>query len=79
MCSSDLAKTIKFKATLKTSKGKAIVGKKITFKIKSKTYTAKTNKKGIATITLKNLKIGKHTITTKYVKSTIKNTIKIRK
>ena len=73
------AKQIKFSATLKTSKGKAIVGKKITFKFKGKTYSAKTNKKGVATITLKNLKVGKYTITSKYGACTVKNTIKIKK
>lgn len=73
------AKTIKFSATLKTSKGKAITGKKITFKLKGKTYTAKTNKKGVATISIKNLKVGKYTITSKYGECTVKNTIKIKK
>lgn len=73
------AKNIKFSATLKTSKGKAITGKKITFKFKGKTYTAKTNKKGIATVTLKNLKVGKYSITSKYGACTVKNTIKIKK
>ena len=42
------AKIIKFKATLKSSNGKAIKNKKITFKINGKTYSSKTNKKGIA-------------------------------
>ena len=73
------AKKIKFSATLKTSKGKAISGKKITFKFKGKTYTEKTNKKGVATITLKNLKVGKYAITSKYGACTVKNTIKIKK
>lgn len=73
------AKNIKFSATLKNSKGKAITGKKITFKFKGKTYVAKTNKKGVATITLKNLKVGKYTITSKYGACTVKNTIKIKK
>lgn len=73
------AKKIKFKAKLVNGKGKALKGKKITFKIKGKTYKVKTNKKGIATLTLKNLKVGKYKITTKYGKSTIKNTIKIKK
>lgn len=73
------AKKIKFSAKLVNSKGKAVKNKKITFKIKAKTYTAKTNKNGIATITLKNLKVGKYTITTKYGKSSIKNTIRIKK
>ena len=73
------AKTIKFQAKLVNTKGKIVKGKKITFKVKGKTYTAKTNSKGIATVSLKNLKVGKYTITTKYEKSTIKNTIKIKK
>ena len=73
------AKKIKFSATLKTSKGKSIVGKKITFKFKGKTYSAKTNKKGVAIITLKNLKVGKYAITSKYGACTVKNTITIKK
>lgn len=73
------AKTIKFTAKLVNTKGKVVKGKKITFKLKGKTYTSKTNKKGIATISLKNLKVGKYTITTKYGKSSIKNTIQIKK
>ena len=73
------AKKIKFQAKLVNTKGKAVKGKKITFKFKGKKYKAKTNSKGIATLTLKNLKVGKYSITTKYGKSTIKNTIKIKK
>ena len=73
------AKTIKFQATLKTSKGKAITGKKITFKLKGKKYTAKTNKKGVATISIKKLKVGKYTITSKYGECTVKSTLKIKK
>ena len=73
------AKKIKFIAKLVNTKGKAVKGKTIKFKFKGKTYKAKTNKKGIATVTLKNLKVGKYTIKTTYGKSTIKNTIKIKK
>ena len=74
------AKSCKFSATLKTSKGKAIKNKKITFKIKGKKYTAKTNSKGVATITIKlNLKVGKYTITSTYSKTTIKNKLTIKK
>ena len=72
------AKKIKFSSKLVNTNGKALKGKKITFKINKKTYKAKTNKKGIAKITIKNLKVGKYKITTKYGKSTIKNTIKIK-
>lgn len=73
------AKKIKFSAKLVNTNGKADKGKKITFKVNGKKYTAKTNKKGIATITLKNLKAGKYKIKTKYAKSSIKNTIRIKK
>ena len=73
------AKKIKFQAKLLTTKGKVNAGKKITFKIKGKTYIAKTNKKGIATVYLKNLKVGKHNIVVKYASSSIKKVVKIRK
>ena len=73
------AKTTKFSVKLVNNKGKVVAGKKLTFKFKGKTYKATTNKKGIATVSLKNLKVGKHTITTTYGKSTIKNTITIKK
>ena len=73
------SKKVKFTAKLVNNKGKAVKGKKITFKIKGKKYFAKTNKKGIATVYLKNLKPGKYIITSKYSKSLIKNVIKIRK
>ena len=73
------SKTVKFSVKLVNAKGKVVKGKKITFKLKGKTYTAKTNAKGIATIKIKNLKVGKYTITTKYGKSSLKNVIKIKK
>lgn len=73
-------KTKKYTATLKTSKGKAIKGKKVTFKIKGKTYTAKTNKKGVATIKVTNLKkAGKYSVLIKYSKTSVKKTITIKK
>ena len=72
------AKKIKFSAKL--AKGKKVLSNKnVKFKIKGKTYTVKTNKKGIATVTLKNLKVGKYTIYTYYGKSYIKNQITIKK
>ena len=64
----------KFNAKLVNANGKALKGKKITFKIKGKTYTAKTNKNGIASLKLK-LKVGKYTIKTSYGKSQITNRI----
>ncbi len=79
------AKKAVLKATLKSSNGKAIKGKKITFKIKGKTYKAKTNKKGIAEITLKNkvikkFKAGKtYTVKITYLKDTIKTKLKVKK
>lgn len=73
------AKKIKFSVKLVNNKGNILKNKKITFKIKGKKYTAKTNKKGVATISIKNLKVGKFTITSSYGGCTIKNTIKIKK
>lgn len=57
------AKKLKLTATLKMD-GKKVKGKKLTFKFKGKTYVAKTNKKGIAKVTIKKsvlqkLKAGK--------------------
>ncbi|MBR3148672.1 MAG: leucine-rich repeat domain-containing protein [Eubacterium sp.] len=78
------AKSLKVKATLK-KKGKALKNKKITFKFNGKKYTAKTNKKGVATITvkkkvLKKLKVGKKIkITATYNKMTAKRTVKVKK
>lgn len=46
------AKKLVLKATLKWSNGKAIAGKKVSFKFKGKIFTVKTNKNGIAKITL---------------------------
>ena len=73
------SKKIKYSAVLKTSKGKAIKGKKVTFKIKGKTYITKTNKKGIATVKFKNLKVGKYKITIKYLDSKVKTVLKVKK
>ena len=73
------SKRIKYSAVLKTSKGKAIKNKKVTFKIKGKTYSAKTNKKGIATVSFKNLKVGKYPVVVKYLKSQVKITLRVKK
>ena len=73
------AKTIKYSANLKTSKGKAISYKKITFKVNGKTYSAKTNKKGVATVSFKNLKVGKYSVVVKYLNSQVKTTLKVKK
>lgn len=60
------AKTKKVTFTLKDAKGNAIKGKKITFKVNKKTYTAKTNAKGIATVKVKLTKKGKYTAVAKF-------------
>ena len=52
------AKTKKVVITLKNSKGKAVAKKKITLTVNKKKYTAKTNKKGKATIKVKLTKKG---------------------
>ena len=77
------AKKLVIKAALK---GKTpIKGKKLTFKFNGKTYTAKTNKKGIAKITidkavLNKLKVGKTvTYQVTYLKDTVKQSVKVKK
>ena len=78
------AKKVMLKATLKEGK-KALKGKIITFKFKGKKYKAKTNKKGIAKVTikksvLKKLKVGKKVkYQATYLKSTAKRTAKVKK
>ena len=77
------AKKFILKATLKIN-GKAVKGKKITFKFKGKTYKTKTNAKGIAKVTvkknvIKKLKKGKkYTFQVTYLKDTIKSNVKIK-
>ena len=58
------AKKVKF--TLKDASGKAIKGKKITIKVNGKTFSAKTNAKGVATISVKVAKKGTFTATAKF-------------
>ena len=78
------AKSLAIYATLKEGK-KAIKAKKIVFKFNGKTYSAKTNSKGIAKITiskavLKKLKVGKKiAYQATYIKATVKRTAKVRK
>ena len=71
------ARIIKFTAKLVNSKGAILKYKYVTFKFKGKKYLRKTNKYGIATIGLKNLRRVKYTIYSSYGKLTVKNTIKV--
>ena len=75
------AKTKKYTVTLKDSKGKGISKVKVTIKIKSKTYTAKTNAKGQATFNLKLTKKGNYPSTVKFAGNTyykaVTKTVKI--
>ena len=73
------AKNIKYSANLKTSKNKPISNKKITFKINGKTYSGKTNKNGVVTVSFKNLKVGKYSVAVKYLNSLVKTTLKVKK
>ncbi|MBR3149278.1 MAG: leucine-rich repeat protein [Eubacterium sp.] len=78
------AKKLVLQATVKVD-GKAVKGKKVTFKFNGKKYTAKTNAKGVAKVTikkavLKKLKVGKKIkITATYKKVTAKRTVKVKK
>ena len=77
------AKTKTLTATFKTSRGTAIKGKKITFTVNKKTYTATTNAKGVATVKVSLSKKGTYSFTAKYAgderyKATaVKSTLKI--
>jgi hypothetical protein len=79
------AKKIVLKASLSKINGKYLKGKKITFKFNGKTYATKTNKKGIAKVTikknaLKKLKVNKkYGLQIVYLKDTIKKVIKVKK
>ena len=78
------AKKFKLKAILKIN-GKLAKGKTIKFTFKGKTYKAKTNKKGIAKVTIKKkvikkLKKGKtYSVKVSYGKDSVKTTVKIKK
>ena len=60
------SKTKTLTATLKTAQGNAIAGKKISFTIDGKTYTAKTNKNGVATVNVSISKKGIYGFTVKF-------------
>ncbi len=79
------AKKLVIKATLSKVNGKYLKGKKIKFKLNGKTYAAKTNKKGVAKVTIKKNAIKKLKSNKKYVlqitylKDTIKKVVKVKK
>ena len=74
----------KLTATLKTKSGKAIAKKKLTFIVNGKKYTAKINKKGVATVKVKVSKKKTYKFTVKfagdgtYLKTTKKAKLKIK-
>lgn len=68
----------KFNVKILNSNGKASPNKKVTLKVNGKTYTAKTNKNGIASLDL-SLDAGKYTITTEYDGLKASNKITVNK
>lgn len=79
------ASKVVLKAKLKKVNGKYLKGKKITFKIKGKKYKAKTNKKGLAKVTVKKslinkLNVGKKvTVKAIYKKDIVKKSVKVKR
>lgn len=74
------SKTTTFSAKLVDTSGKALSGKKITFKIQGKTFTANTNANGIASAVINiNLGVGTYKIVSSYGQSSITNTITVKK
>ena len=74
----------KLTATLKTKSGKALAKKELTFIVNGKKYTAKTNKKGVATVKVKVSKRITYKFTVKfaggstYLKTSKKAKLKIK-
>ena len=67
-----IGKTFKFKVKLLNNKGKAFKNKKVKVKFNKKNYLAKTNKKGIATFTLKTpTKMGSYKLVSSYGKAKV--------
>ena len=60
------AKTKTLSATFKTASGNPVSGKKITFTVNGKTYSATTNSKGVASVNVSLSKKGSYSFTVKY-------------
>lgn len=60
------AKTKTLKATFKSAKGNPIAGKKVTFTVNGKKYTATTDSKGVAKVKVSLSKKGTYSFTVKY-------------
>lgn len=60
------AKTKSLTATFKTANGKVVANKKISFTVNGKTYSAKTNSKGMATVNVSLNKKGTYSFTVKF-------------
>lgn len=60
------AKTKSLTATYKSTRGNPIKGKKITFTVNGKSYTATTNANGVATVNVSLSKKGTYSFTAKY-------------
>ena len=79
------AKSLTLQASLAKVNGKYLKNKMITFMFNGKKYSAKTDSKGIAKVTIQNtvlkkLKVGKKiTYTATYVKTTVKKTVTVKK
>ena len=70
-------KNKKFAIKFLTTKGKPLKNTKVKIKVKGKTYTVKTNSKGIVYIKINSFKVGKHTITAINPKSKEKRKITV--
>ena len=71
------ARVINFNARLLNANGKILKYKYVTFKFKNRKYKIRTNSKGIATLSIRNLYKGRYTIYSTYGKLTVKNTIRV--
>ena len=63
------------KATFKSAKNHPVKGKLIKFTVKGKTYSAKTNKKGIASVNIKLAKKGTYKVAVKFAGDTTYNKV----